>query len=105
MIFVCNDFNYYNLCSENLSLTLEHFRLLLSSETISIRCNAAFQMIILIRLIAELTAPEWIAQALMILFRVIGDPNIDDEEKILPTDLIGRLARIPTGFSGENFEK
>jgi len=56
-------------------------------------------MIILIRLISELTAPERIAGALLILFRVIGDPNIDDEDKILATDLIGRLARIPTGFS------
>jgi hypothetical protein len=42
--FVCNDVNYYNLCSETLSPTLEHFRLLLSSKTISIRCQAAFQV-------------------------------------------------------------
>lgn len=56
-------------------------------------------MIILIRLISDLSAPEWIARALMILFRVIGDSHIEDEDKILPTDLIGRLARIPTGFS------
>ncbi|CAF4557039.1 unnamed protein product, partial [Rotaria magnacalcarata] len=34
----------------------------------------------------------------MTLFRVIGNPRIDDEEKILPSDIIGRLARIPSGF-------
>jgi hypothetical protein len=55
-------------------------------------------MIILIRLIAEMAATEWIGRALMILFRVIGDQTIDAEEKLLPTDIIGRLARIPTGF-------
>jgi hypothetical protein len=60
-------------------------------------------MIILIRLIPNLTAPECIAEALMILFRVIGDPHIDDEDKLLPTDLIGRLARIPTGFNRKDF--
>jgi hypothetical protein len=54
-------------------------------------------MIILIRLVSDITAPECVAQALLVLFRVIGDPKIDDEDKILPTDLIGRLARIPTG--------
>jgi hypothetical protein len=42
--FVCKDMNYYNLCSEHLSLNHEHFRLLLTSENISIRCNAAFQV-------------------------------------------------------------
>ncbi len=45
-----------------------------------------------------MTAAEWIGQALMILFRVISDVHIDDEEKLLPTDIIGRLAHIPTGF-------
>lgn len=55
-------------------------------------------MIILVRLITDLTAAEWMAQALLVLFRVIGDPHVDDEEKILPTDLIGRLARIPSGL-------
>lgn len=55
-------------------------------------------MIILIRLIPDLPAPESVARALLILFRVIGDSNIEDDEKFLPTDLIGRLARIPTGF-------
>jgi hypothetical protein len=55
-------------------------------------------MIILIRLISEMNATEWIGRALMILFRVIGDPNVDVEEKLLPTDIIGRLARIPAGF-------
>jgi hypothetical protein len=54
-------------------------------------------MIILIHLITDQAAPERVAQALLVLFRVIGDPKIDDEEKILPSDLIGRLARIPTG--------
>jgi hypothetical protein len=62
-------------------------------------------MIILIRLISDLTAPESIARALLILFRIIGDSHIDDEDKILPTDLIGRLGRVPTGFKTENFEK
>jgi len=62
-------------------------------------------MIILIRLISDLTVPERIARALMTLFRVIGDPDIDDEDKILPTDLIGRLARIPTGFNRRKFSK
>lgn len=55
-------------------------------------------MIILIRLITNFTAAEWMAQALLVLFRVIGDSKVDDEEKILPTDLIGRLARIPSGL-------
>lgn len=55
-------------------------------------------MIILIRFISDSTAPEWMAQALLVLFRVIGDAQIEDEEKILPTDLIGRLARIPSGL-------
>ncbi|UJR37586.1 hypothetical protein I4U23_030284 [Adineta vaga] len=96
--FICNDVNYYNLCSEELSLDHEHFRLLLTSENIYFRCNAAFQMIILIRLIDETTAAEWIGRALLILFRVIGDPRIADEDKLLPTDIIGRLAHIPTGF-------
>jgi hypothetical protein len=54
-------------------------------------------MIVLIHLISDFGAPECIAQALLILFRVIGDPKIDEVDKILPTDLIGRLARIPTG--------
>ena len=59
-------------------------------------------MIILVRLITDLTAAEWMAQALLVLFRVIGDPHVDDEEKILPTDLIGRLARIPSGLQQRN---
>ncbi len=42
--FICNDVNYYNACSESLSLTPDHFRILLSSETISVRCQAAFQV-------------------------------------------------------------
>lgn len=57
-------------------------------------------MIILIRLVSGSTAPEWMAQALLVLFRVIGDGKIEDEDKILPTDLIGRLARIPSGLRG-----
>ena len=55
-------------------------------------------MIIVIRLINETVAAEWIGRALLILFRVIGDPRIDAEDKLLPTDIIGRLAHIPTGF-------
>ncbi|CAF1118371.1 unnamed protein product [Adineta ricciae] len=96
--FICNDEHHYNLYSEELSLDLEHFRPLLTSENIVIRCNAAFQMIIVIRLINETVAAEWIGRALLILFRVIGDPRVDDEDKLLPTDIIGRLAHIPTGF-------
>ncbi|CAF3714365.1 unnamed protein product [Adineta steineri] len=96
--FICNDINYYNLCSEELSLDPEHFQELLTSENIPVRCNAAFQMITVIRLINDRTAAEWIGRALMILFRVISNKRIDDEEKILPTDIIGRLAHIPTGF-------
>ncbi|CAF4390004.1 unnamed protein product, partial [Rotaria sordida] len=74
----------------------EHFRLLLASNNISVRSNAAFQMIILIHLFPDIIASEWISQTLITLFRIIADPYIDDEEKILPTDIIGRLARIPT---------
>lgn len=55
-------------------------------------------MIILIRLMNEASAAEWISRALLLLFRVIADPQLDDEEKLLPTDIIGRLAHIPTGF-------
>lgn len=38
-------------------------------------------------------------RALLALFKVVNDPKIDEEEKILPIDLIGRLARVPTGSS------
>ncbi|CAF3732060.1 unnamed protein product, partial [Rotaria magnacalcarata] len=96
--FVCSDSNYYNYCAENMTLQHEHFRRLLTSKNIAIRCNAAFQMIILIRIFSEVNATTWIGEALMTLFRVIGNPRIDDEEKILPSDIIGRLARIPSGF-------
>lgn len=54
-------------------------------------------MIILIRIFPEIDATHWIGEALMTLFRVIGDPYIGDEDKLLPTDIIGRLARIPSG--------
>ncbi|CAF2656609.1 unnamed protein product [Rotaria sp. Silwood2] len=54
-------------------------------------------MIILIHLFPEIIASEWINQALMTLFRIIGNTHIDDEEKIISTDIIGRLARIPKG--------
>ena len=37
----------------------------------------------------------------MVLFEAIADPRIDDEAKLLPTDIIGRLAHIPTGSSNE----
>ncbi|CAF3320546.1 unnamed protein product [Rotaria socialis] len=96
--FVCSDVNYYNYCAENMTLQHEYFRRLLISKNIAVRCNAAFQMIILIRIFSEVNATAWIAEALMTLFRVIGDRRIDDEEKILPSDIIGRLARIPSGF-------
>ncbi|CAF4756830.1 unnamed protein product [Rotaria sp. Silwood1] len=96
--FICNDVNYYNYCAENITLNHEHFRLLLTSNQLSIRSFAAFQMIMLIRLFPDIIASEWISQALMTLFRIIGDPHIDDEEKLVPTDIIGRLARLPTGF-------
>ncbi|CAF1240359.1 unnamed protein product [Rotaria sordida] len=95
--FICNDVNYYNYCVENMTFNHEHFRLLLASKNISVRSNAAFQMIILIHLFPDIIASEWISQTLITLFRIIADPYIDDEEKILPTDIIGRLARIPTG--------
>ncbi|CAF3055849.1 unnamed protein product [Rotaria sp. Silwood2] len=95
--FICNDISYYNYCAENITLDHEHFRLLLISNNISIRSNAAFQMIILIHLFPEIIASEWINQALMTLFRIIGNTHIDDEEKIISTDIIGRLARIPKG--------
>jgi len=42
--FVCHDEQYYNTCSQDLSLSHEHFRCLLSSNNISVRCNAAFQV-------------------------------------------------------------
>lgn len=54
-------------------------------------------MIVLIHLIEDQMVPELLAQALLVIFQVIGNPHINDEEKLLPTDLIGRLARIPTG--------
>jgi len=45
-----------------------------------------------------MTAAEWIGQALMILLRIISDVHIFEEEKLFTTDIIGRLAHIPTGF-------
>lgn len=54
-------------------------------------------MIILIRFISNADTTHWIGQALMILFTAIADSQLNDEEKILPCDLIGRLARIPIG--------
>ena len=56
-------------------------------------------MIICIRLISDMNVTQWIGQGLMVLFQAIADPRIDDEEKLLPTDIIGRLAHIPTGSS------
>ena len=54
-------------------------------------------MIGLIRLFRDINTSKSMGQALMTLFQLISDRSIDDEEKILPTDIIGRLARISTG--------
>jgi hypothetical protein len=58
-------------------------------------------MIICIRLILDTDVTQWIGQGLMVLFEAIANPRIDDEDKLLPTDIIGRLAHIPTGSSNE----
>ena len=55
-------------------------------------------MIVLIRLISDVNATQWIGQMLTILFRVIKDPHMNDDDKVLTADIIGRLARIPTGY-------
>lgn len=62
-------------------------------------------MIILVHLLTDQMVPELVAQALLVLFQVIGNPHISDEEKLLPIDLIGRLARIPTGELDFKFPK
>ena len=54
-------------------------------------------MIVLIRLLNDVEPTEWISRGLMALFKAISDPKIDEEEKLLPIDIIGRLGHIPTG--------
>lgn len=54
-------------------------------------------MIVVIRLLTGVEPTEWMSRALMILYKPISDPKIDEEEKLLAIDIIGRLAHIPTG--------
>jgi hypothetical protein len=54
-------------------------------------------MIVNIRLMIDTNPSTWIAQSLLVLFDVLINSKIDDDEKILATDIIGRLAHIPSG--------
>ena len=60
-------------------------------------CLGFLKMIVVIRLLTGVEPTEWMSRALIILYEAIGDPKLDEEEKLLAIDIIGRLAHIPTG--------